>query len=341
MIYGGFILTEILETTKKNLLKAAEAIRQNGLVAFPTETVYGLGGCAFSEKAIVKIFEVKKRPRFDPLIVHIAEKDDYNLLCSTIPSPAEKLIDAFCPGPLTLVLPKREKVPDIVTSGLDTVAVRMPSHPIALQLIQYSKCPIAAPSANRFGHVSPTRAEDVLSDLGDSVDFILDGGPTLVGVESTVVFVTEEEIILLRPGGIPIEDIEKVIGRVNIKRKMSKLLSPGLTKKHYSPKTPLYIYEGNLEELVKINRDDYALLTPAPLLVNDITIYPLSQAGDVKEIAANLFHQLRKLERMDYRAIIAIPVKQSGLGHAVMDRLIRASTGTVKIENQKFVFIDR
>ncbi|MDI9595428.1 MAG: L-threonylcarbamoyladenylate synthase, partial [Atribacterota bacterium] len=259
-------MTEILETTKKNLLKAAEAIRQNGLVAFPTETVYGLGGCAFSEKAIVKIFEVKKRPRFDPLIVHIAEKDDYKLLCSTIPSTAEKLIEAFCPGPLTLVLPKREKVPDIVTSGLDTVAVRMPSHPIALQLIQYSKCPIAAPSANRFGHVSPTRAEDVLSDLGDSVDFILDGGPTLVGVESTVVFVTEEEIILLRPGGIPIEDIEKVIGRVNIKRKMSKLLSPGLTKKHYSPKTPLYIYEGNLEELVKINRDDYALLTPAPLL---------------------------------------------------------------------------
>jgi L-threonylcarbamoyladenylate synthase len=341
MIYGGFILTEILEPTEKNLLKAAEAIRKNGLVAFPTETVYGLGGCAFSEIAIVKIFEVKKRPRFDPLIVHIAEKDDYKLLCSTIPSTAEKLIEAFCPGPLTLVLPKREKVPDIVTSGLDTVAVRMPSHPIALQLIQYSMCPIAAPSANRFGHVSPTRAEDVLSDLGDSVDFILDGGPTLVGVESTVVFVTEEEIILLRPGGIPIEDIEKVIGRVNIKRKMSKLLSPGLTKKHYSPKTPLYIYEGNLEELVKINRDDYALLTPAPLFTNDITIYPLSQAGDVKEIAANLFHQLRKLERMDYRAIIAIPVKQNGLGHAVMDRLIRASTGTVKIENQKLVFIDR
>lgn len=334
-------MTEILEPTEKNIIKAAKSIRQDGLVAFPTETVYGLGGCAFSEKAVVKIFEAKKRPRFDPLIVHIAEKDDYKLLCRIIPSPAEKLIDAFCPGPLTLVLPKRENVPDIVTSGLDTVAVRIPSHPIALKLIQYSKCPIAAPSANRFGHVSPTQAEDVLSDLGDSVDFILDGGPTLVGVESTVVFVTEEETILLRPGGIPIEDIENVVGKVSTKRKMSKLLSPGLTKKHYSPKTPLYIYEGNIDELIEIDRDDYALLTPIPLLVNDISMVPLSQDGDVKEIAANLFHQLRSLERMDYRAIIAIPVKQSGLGHAVMDRLIRASTGTVKIENQKLVFIDR
>lgn len=334
-------MTEILKPTEKNILKAAKAIHQNGLVAFPTETVYGLGACAFSEKAVIKIFEAKKRPRFDPLIVHIAEKNDFNLLCSVIPSPAEKLIEAFCPGPLTLVLPKRENVPDIVTSGLDTVAVRIPSHPIALHLIQYSKCPIAAPSANRFGHVSPTRAEDVLSDLGDSIDFIIDGGPTLVGVESTVVFVTDEETILLRPGGIPIEDIEKVVGKVHIKRKMSKLLSPGLTKKHYSPKTPLYIYEGNLDELIKINRNDYALLTPTPLLVNDINIFPLSQAGDVKDIAANLFHQLRGLERMSYRAIIAVPVKQSGLGHAVMDRLTRASTGIVKIENQKLVFIDR
>jgi len=334
-------LTEILEPTEKNLLKAAKAIRQNGLVAFPTETVYGLGGCAFSEKAIVKIFEAKKRPRFDPLIVHIAEKDDYSLLCSIIPSKAEKLIEVFCPGPLTLVLPKKESVPDIVTSGLDTVAVRMPSHPIALQLIKYSRCPIAAPSANRFGHVSPTQAEDVLSDLGDSIDFILDGGPTTVGVESTVVFVTEEETILLRPGGIPIEDIEKVVGRVNVKMKISKLLSPGLTKKHYSPKTPLYIYEGNFDKLIEIDVNGYALLTPDSNFAIESTIFSLSQDGDVKEIAANLFHQLRTLERMDYRAIIALPVKQNGLGHAVMDRLIRASTGIVKVENHKLIFIDR
>ena len=335
------LLAEILEPTEKNIFKAAEIIRQDGLVAFPTETVYGLGGCAFSKRAVVKIFEAKKRPRFDPLIVHIAEKEDFNLLCIAISSTAKKLIDAFCPGPLTLVLPKKENVPDIVTSGLDTVAVRIPSNPVALQLIKYSRCPIAAPSANRFGHVSPTRAEDVLSDLGDSVDIILDGGPTLVGVESTVVFVQENKTILLRPGGIPIEDIERIVGKVTTKTKTQELLSPGLTKKHYSPKTPLYIYEGSFDKLIESDRDNYALLTPTSILENDDKIFPLSRDGDLKEIAANLFHQLRKLELMDFRAIIAIPVERSGLGYAIMDRLIRASTGTVKVENQKLVCIDR
>jgi L-threonylcarbamoyladenylate synthase len=284
---------------------------------------------------------VKKRPRFDPLIVHIAEKESFGILCTDIPLTAEKLIDAFCPGPLTLVLPKKENVPDIVTAGLDTVAVRMPSHPVALQLIRYSHCPIAAPSANRFGHVSPTRAEDVVSDLGEKVDFVLDGGPTSVGVESTVLYVTGEEIILLRPGGIIVEDIEKVIGKVTSKATSKELLSPGLTKKHYSPRTPLYIFEGDLTELIMCDRNEYALLTPTPILENDGRIFTLSQNGDFKDIAANLFHQLRKLERMNFRAIIALPVPTHGLGRAIMDRLFRASTGRAKIENQKLIFIDR
>jgi len=217
----------------------------------------------------------------------------------------------------------------------------MPSHPVAIQLIHYSQCPIAAPSANQFGHVSPTRAEDVLYDLGDSVDLILDGGPTVVGVESTVLFVNDDEIILLRPGGVPIEKIKKVVGKINIKIKSQTLLSPGLTKKHYSPKTPLYIFDGDQDKLLQCNLDHYALLTPTPYSENKERIFPLSQSGDVRDIAANLFHLLRKLERMDFRAIIAIPTKKSGLGHAVMDRLTRASMGTVKIENQKLVFIDR
>ena len=334
-------MTEILKSTEENILKAAVIIREGGLVAFPTETVYGLGACAFSEAAVVRIFEAKKRPRFDPLIVHIAERGELKRLCTNIPLKAEKLIEAFWPGPLTLVLPKKEEVPDIVTAGLDTVAVRMPSHPVALQLIRASGCPIAAPSANRFGHVSPTRPEDVIADLGNTVDLILDDGPTPVGVESTVLLVSTEEIYLLRPGGINVEEIERVVGDIITKISVKKVLSPGLTKKHYSPRTPLYIFEGKVEELILFEKNDYALLSPTPIPNTSISVFPLSESGDIKDIAANLFHQLRKLERLNFQAIIALPVKPHGLGRAVMDRLFRASTGTVKIENQKLVFIDR
>ncbi len=195
---------------------AAEIIKRGGIVAFPTETVYGLGADAFAPLAVARIFEVKKRPHFDPLIIHVASPDDLGRLVTDIPGPAQKLINRFWPGPLTVVLPKRDEVPDIVTAGLPTVAVRMPRHEMALQLIELSGSPIAAPSANPFGYVSPTTAEHVREQLDDQVDLILDGGPCPVGVESTILSFSEERPRLLRPGGVPLEEIESVIGKVEI-----------------------------------------------------------------------------------------------------------------------------
>src|SRR4030065_1370155 len=196
---------------KEIIHQAAEIIRQGGIVAFPTETVYGLGADAFNPLAVARIFEVKRRPYFDPLIVHVANPADVKKLVKQIPSNAKKLIERFWPGPLTVVLLKKEYIPDIVTAGLPTLAIRMPSHPMALSLIRESNSPIAAPSATLFGYVSPTTAEHVREQLGDQVDLILDGGPCPVGVESTIVSFLEEKPRLLRPGGVSLEEIEFVI----------------------------------------------------------------------------------------------------------------------------------
>ena len=197
--------------------QAAEIIKKGGLVAFPTETVYGLGADAFNPLAVARIFEVKRRPYFDPLIVHVSNHADLEKLVIKIPSKAKKLIEQFWPGPLTVVLLKKEQVPDIVNAGLLTVAIRMPKHPMALSLIEQADCPIAAPSANPFGYLSPTTAEHVRDQLGDQIDFILDGGPCEVGVESTIISFSEKRPRLLRPGGVDIEEIESVIGSVEIK----------------------------------------------------------------------------------------------------------------------------
>ena len=194
--------------------QAAEIIRRGGIVAFPTETVYGLGADAFQPLAIARIFEVKKRPYFDPLIVHVSSLGDLERLVIDIPQNAKKLVDRFWPGPLTTVLPKKDEVPGIVTAGLPSVAIRMPDHPMALTLIKESGCPIAAPSANLFGYLSSTTAEHVRDQLCDQVDLILDGGPCPVGVESTIVSFLEEKPRLLRPGGVSLEEIETIIGSV-------------------------------------------------------------------------------------------------------------------------------
>ncbi len=201
---------------KELIHHAAEIIKRGGIVAFPTETVYGLGADAFNPLAVARIFEVKRRPSFDPLIVHVANPADVKKLVKEIPSNAKKLIERFWPGPLTVVLLKEEDIPDIVTAGLPTLAIRMPSHPMALSLIKESNSPIAAPSANPFGYLSPTTAEHVREQLGDQVDLILDGGPCPVGVESTIVSFLEERPRLLRPGGVSLEEIESIIGKVEI-----------------------------------------------------------------------------------------------------------------------------
>jgi len=207
---------KLLSASEADLIVAAQALREGKLVAFPTETVYGLGANAFDERAVARIFEAKARPTFDPLIVHIARLDDILILAEEVPKNAWTLARSLWPGPLTIILPKRREVPDIVTAGLSTVAVRFPSHPVARRIIELAQIPIAAPSANPFGYLSPTTAEHVIDMLGERIDYLVDGGPCDVGVESTVIDMTGERPALLRPGGMPLERIEELIGPVDI-----------------------------------------------------------------------------------------------------------------------------
>ncbi|OGP73815.1 MAG: threonylcarbamoyl-AMP synthase [Deltaproteobacteria bacterium RBG_16_49_23] len=307
--------------------QAAEIIKRGGIVAFPTETVYGLGADAFNPLAVARVFEVKQRPYFDPLIVHVASHRDLNHLVSEIPSNAEKLIERFWPGPLTLVLLKREEVPDIVTSGLPTVAVRMPKHPVALSLIEESECPIAAPSANPFGYLSPTTAEHVQEQLGDQVDLILDGGPCEVGVESTILSFAEKTPKLLRPGGVPLEEIESIIGQVEVRSNKEKILAPGMLPRHYAPQTPVLLHwsEKNAEAY-RGKRIGFLAFQEPRLFLKFIHIEVLSKKGDLREAAANLFSAIRRLDALKLDLILAESVPEAGLGRAIMDRLRRASS---------------
>lgn len=321
-------MAQVLKASEENLKIAAEVIRKGGLVAFPTETVYGLGGDAFNPDAVARIFEVKERPSFDPIIVHIADFDDIRRLCKKVDERAKILAERFWPGPLTIVLKKSEKVPDIVTAGLDTVAVRMPSHPVARKLIGYSKTPIAAPSANLFGRLSPTTAEHVKEQLGDRIDIIIDAGRCEVGVESTVIDLTGEPTIL-RLGGTPVEEIEKVIGRVRILTRSDKPRSPGQLSKHYSPKTPLRIIRGE----IGVERGEKAGLLAFRRPDDDMAkrfekIEVLSSSNDLNEAlrqaAQNLFSALHRLDKANLDVIYAEQVPEIGLGKAIMDRLRKA-----------------
>lgn len=336
-------MRKIVPATEENIKLGAKLLAEGKLVAFPTETVYGLGAVFCLESAVARIFEAKRRPFFDPLIVHVASKKDVSYLWQKVPPRVNLLLERFWPGPLTLVLPKKETVPDIVTAGLDTVAVRMPAHPVALKLIEYCGFPVAAPSANLFGHVSPTRAEDVEEDLGDEVDLILDGGITSVGVESTIILFEEEKFFLLRPGGVPVELIEEVIGEKVVTRKNlpARTLAPGMLKTHYAPRVPLYIFEGEAEELKKADFEKgIALLSPRPLSFSGDAVFVLSENGDLREVAFRLFAALRKLERERAEKALAIPVPEVGLGRAIMDRLRKASRGTARVVGGKLVFVE-
>lgn len=305
---------------------AAAIIKKGGIVAFPTETVYGLGADAFNALAVARIFEVKRRPYFDPLIVHVARSGDVDRLVKGIPSDAKKLMKKFWPGPLSIVLSKGNNIPDIVTAGLSTVAIRIPDHPIALSFIKESQCPIAAPSANPFGYLSPTTAEHVREQLGHQVDFILNGGPCPVGLESTIVSFSEGNARLLRPGGVPLEEIESVIGRVEINPVQEKPSAPGMLPKHYAPRTPIVI-DSN-----KKNFDFYKDKNIGLLAFQQEKSHPkfihvevLSKKGDLREAAANLFAAIRRLDALNLDLILAEPVPEIGLGRAIMDRLLRAS----------------
>jgi L-threonylcarbamoyladenylate synthase len=311
----------------ETIQQAAVIIRRGGIVAFPTETVYGLGADAFHPLAVARVFEVKRRPHFDPLIVHVANPRDMKKLAKEIPTNAKRLTEKFWPGPLTVVLLKEEKIPDIVTAGLATVAIRMPNHPMALSLIKESRCPIAAPSANPFGYLSPTTAEHVREQLGDQVDLILDGGPCPVGVESTIISFLGESPRLLRAGGVSLEEIESIIGKVEVTEiREDRPSAPGMLPRHYAPQTPIMLNWHEKDLGLHKNKKIGLLAFQEPkgnLKFHSIEF--LSKKGDMREAAANLFAAIRRLDALNLDLILAEPVPEVGLGRAIMDRLRRAS----------------
>jgi L-threonylcarbamoyladenylate synthase len=304
-----------------DIAHAAALLRSGRLVAFPTETVYGLGANALDARAVARIFEVKGRPSTSPVIVHVGDQDMVATVAASWPDAAQRLAEKFWPGPLTLVLPKTSGVPDIVTAGLPAVGVRMPAHPIALALIAAAQVPVAAPSANRFTQLSPTTAEHVRIGLGDRVDFILDGGPCQVGIESTVLSLVEEVPVLLRPGGISRQQIEAVIGAVAHVQPRSEGAhpSPGMHPRHYSPRTPLVLVRGG--HIPGKGTGAYLQLSRPPLeTVSEIIVMPKHAA----DYAARLYSVLHTL---DARGYDWIAVETPGTGvewEAVLDRLRRA-----------------
>ncbi len=324
-------MVRVLPATPEAIAEAGRLLREGRLVAFPTETVYGLGADAFNPLAVARIFEVKNRPTFDPIIVHIADVAQLADLVKEVPETAWRLIEKFWPGPLTLVLPKTGKVPDIVTAGLLTVAVRMPAHPVALALIRAAGRPVAAPSANPFGYLSPTTAEHVRDQLDGRVDLILDGGPCPVGVESTVLDLTADVPTVLRPGGLAVEDLERVIGPVRVAAAPAERpKSPGQLERHYSPRTPLVLFADRAYPDPAGRRAGLLLLArPAEPPPGFAAVEWLSETGDLREAAANLFAALHRLDRANLDIIYAQAVPEVGLGRAIMDRLRKAAAGPV------------
>jgi L-threonylcarbamoyladenylate synthase len=311
--------------------RAAELFNRGGLVAFATETVYGLGANALDPQAVARIFEAKERPFFDPLIVHVADTIWLSRLVRRLPPEAQRLIDRFWPGPLTLVLPKQNIVPDIVTAGLSTVAVRMPAHPIALEFLRRTNAPAAAPSANLFGRVSPTTALHVAEQLGERIEYILDGGASAIGLESTVLDLSLETPRLLRPGGLSVEQIEETIGRVQIVETTATdvrpQVAPGMSAKHYATRTRLIVAS---QEASLPSEEQIGLLafTPEPMSNRFTAVEVLSPRGDVREAASNLFAAMRRLDSLGLDVIVARPVPDHGLGRAINNRLARAAAMT-------------
>lgn len=301
-------------------------LNRGGLVAFPTETVYGLGALARDGRAVAGLFAVKARPSFDPVIVHIASASALADLASEVPPLARVLAERFWPGPLTLVLPKRAEVPDIVTAGLPTVGVRVPRHPVALALLEAAGQPVAAPSANPFGSISPTTAQHVLDGLGDRIDLILDGGPCEVGVESTVLSLAGARPRLLRPGGITREELETIAGPVDLGEPAPRPEAPGQLASHYATRTAIRLAAPG--ETAPPPGLRAGLLRLAAVTPGDgyAAVETLSAAGDLREAAANLFAALRRLDALGLELIVAESLPEAGLGAAIMDRLRRAAT---------------
>jgi L-threonylcarbamoyladenylate synthase len=326
---------EMLSTSDTDLEKAAAAIAAGFLVAFPTETVYGLGADAFNQSALARIFEAKGRPHFDPLIIHIAALEtlsrvaDVALINKTTAERLSVLSERLWPGPLTLILPKRKEVPDLATSALATVAIRFPSYPVAQKLIRLSTGAVAAPSANLFGRLSPTRASHVKSQLGDKVDYIIEGGKTQVGLESTVLDLSRDVPKILRQGGTEQEKIETLIGPVEIScpSHSDAPLSPGQLKSHYAPRTPLVLCKRGEMDAIPYAPDEGRLYFSHPEKGEVIAerARVLSETGNITEAAANLFDCLHELDSLSLEFIRVEEAPGRGLGEAINDRLHRAA----------------
>lgn len=311
-----------------DLLKAKEILEKEELVAIPTETVYGLAGNIYSEKAIQKIFETKKRPLFNPLIVHIASRNKLDQIASEIPEKAKQLADAFWPGSLTLVLKKKTNIPDSITAGKDTVAVRVPDHELTLQLLQLLDFPLAAPSANPFGSISPTTAEHVADYFPDNLEMVLQGGACENGIESTIIGFENNNAVLYRLGSIAVEEIEAVIGPIQIKNKKENAPdAPGMLSRHYAPMTPTILVNNVESELKKHPNKKVGLLVFQNTISNSqhVVTEILSKTGDLKEATANLYAAMHRLDKQNLDLIIAEKFPDTRLGTSINDRLERAT----------------
>lgn len=312
----------------KDIVKAKSILEKEDLVAIPTETVYGLAGSAFSEKAIRKIFETKKRPLFNPLIVHIHSTAVLSELAEDIPQKAYQLAQAFWPGSLTLVLKKKNIVPDLVTAGKDTVAIRIPNHPLTLELLRSLSFPLVAPSANPFGSISPTRAAHVAGYFEDILPLILDGGNCTSGIESTIIGFENQEPILYRLGAISLEEIEAVIGKVTVKNhKESSPEAPGMLLKHYAPKTKTILVDAVEDFIQNTEMERIGVITFHRKISGTRIIHQeiLSEEGNYKEAAANLYDAMHRLDNMKLNLIVAERFPEENLGKSINDRLNRAT----------------
>jgi L-threonylcarbamoyladenylate synthase len=313
---------------KRQIELGAKLIKEGKNPAFPTETVYGLGGDAFNADAVARIFEIKQRPANNPLIVHIWDIEQVDSIAASFPENARRLAEKFWPGPLTIVLPKRPEIPDIVTASHPTVAIRMPANPIALELTRLSETAIAAPSANSFTCTSPTTAAHVREQLGSKCDLIIDGGACRVGVESTVISFTTATPLILRPGGISPQQIEEVIGKVEIAADTNKptAQSPGMMPNHYAPKTPFSLVAQFDEEMINSNDIGVMLWQPQERKFTG-PVELLSKTGNIAEAATNLYAAIRRLDNLRLKRIVATKAPNYGIGIAINNRLEKAAGG--------------
>lgn len=318
---------------KQFISEAAALLKAGETVAFPTETVYGLGADATNKSAVAKIFEAKGRPQDNPLIAHVANVEQLQQLVDNLPEYVDDLITAFSPGPLTYVLESNGACAENVTAGLSTIGVRIPDHPVALELLQACNFPVAAPSANLSGKPSPTTANHVDEDLNGKISGIVDGGPTGVGVESTVISCREHDVVILRPGGITKEQIEQIVPVADpVNETVDKPASPGMKYKHYSPDVPLWLVDGGAEKIQNVIAEETAKGKKVALLARDAILelveadLKLSLGSSLEDVANKLYDNLRKVKRSDVDIIVSEVFPESGIGQAIMNRLKKAKT---------------